>query len=115
MRWPSFFVLPAGNYRARQLQAPERTAAAVIRAREQHLRAGVVSRSRRWLAVDQLDGKDSAVLYNVGCLYAILGRTADAQRCLKKAVRSGWHKEWIKNDPDWNSLRGLREFAALVS
>ncbi|MGB6603052.1 MAG: tetratricopeptide repeat protein [Steroidobacteraceae bacterium] len=31
-----------------------------------------------------LDGKDSAVLYNVGCLYAILGRTAEALRCLKK-------------------------------
>jgi adenylate cyclase len=63
----------------------------------------------------ELDGKDSAVLYNVGCLYAILGRTADALRCLKKVVRSGWRKEWIKHDPDLNALRGLREFAALVS
>jgi adenylate cyclase len=62
-----------------------------------------------------LDGKDSAVLYNVGCLYAILGRHADALRCLKKVVRSGWRKEWIKHDPDWAALRGLKEFAALVS
>ena len=62
-----------------------------------------------------LDGKDSAVLYNVGCLYAILGRTADALKCLKKVVRSGWRKEWIKNDPDWTALRGLKEFIALVS
>jgi adenylate cyclase len=62
-----------------------------------------------------LDGKDSAVLYNVGCLYAILGRPADALRCLKKVVRSGWRKEWIKNDPDWTALRGLKEFVALVS
>jgi len=37
-----------------------------------------------------LDGKDSAVLYNVGCLYAVLGRTADALKCLKKVARSGW-------------------------
>jgi adenylate cyclase len=62
-----------------------------------------------------LDGKDSAVLYNVGCLYAILGRPADALRCLKKVVRSGWRKEWIKHDPDWTALRGLKEFVALVS
>jgi adenylate cyclase len=62
-----------------------------------------------------LDGKDSAVLYNVGCLYAILGRTAEALRCLKKVVRSGWRKEWIKHDPDWSKLRGLKEFTDLVS
>jgi len=62
-----------------------------------------------------LDGKDSAVLYNVGCLYAILGRTDDALRCLKRVVRSGWRKEWIRHDPDWSALRGLREFIALVS
>jgi len=62
-----------------------------------------------------LDGKDSAVLYNVGCLYAVLGRTGDALRCLKKVVRSGWRKEWIKHDPDWAALRGQKEFVALVS
>ena len=62
-----------------------------------------------------LDGKDSAVLYNVGCLYALLGRPADALRCLRKVVRSGWRKEWIKHDPDWAALRGLKEFVALVS
>jgi len=55
------------------------------------------------------------VLYNVGCLYAVLGRPADALRCLKKVVRSGWRKEWIKHDPDWAALRGLKEFIALVS
>lgn len=62
-----------------------------------------------------LDGKDSAVLYNVGCVYAILGRPADALRCLKKVVRSGWRKDWIKHDPDWTALRGMKEFLALVS
>jgi adenylate cyclase len=62
-----------------------------------------------------LDGKDSAVLYNVGCLYAILGRTADALKCLRKVVRSGWRKEWIKHDPDWTALRELKEFTILVS
>jgi adenylate cyclase len=63
----------------------------------------------------ELDGKDSAVLYNVGCLYAVLGRPADALRCLRKVVRSGWRKEWIRHDPDWTALHGLKEFDALVA
>jgi adenylate cyclase len=61
-----------------------------------------------------LDGKDSSVLYNVGCVYAILGRKAEALACLKRVVRSGWRKEWIRHDPDWTALRGLKQFAALV-
>jgi len=42
-------------------------------------------------------------------------RSADALKCLKKVVRSGWRKEWIKHDPDWTALRDLRESTALVS
>jgi adenylate cyclase len=87
-----------------------------------HLGAGSLARiGRRKTALAwparalDLDGNDSAVLYNVGCLYAILGRTSEALRCLKRVVRSGWRKEWIKHDPDLATLRGLREFAALVS
>jgi hypothetical protein len=41
-------------------------------------------------------------------------RSAGALKCWKKVVRSGWRKEWIKHDPDWTALRGLREFTALV-
>jgi tetratricopeptide (TPR) repeat protein len=62
-----------------------------------------------------LDSQDSAVLYNVACLYAVLHRTKDALKCLRKVVRSGWRKEWIKNDPDLNSLRNNREFQRLLS
>jgi len=62
-----------------------------------------------------LDSKDSAVLYNVGCLYAVLGRPEDALRCLRKVVRSGWRKEWIRHDPDWAALRSRKEFIALVT
>jgi len=87
-----------------------------------YLGTGCVARiGRRNTALDwaaralALDGKDSAVLYKVGCLYAILGRPAAALRCLRKVVRSGWRKEWIKHDPDWAALRGLKEFVALVS
>ncbi len=62
-----------------------------------------------------LDSQDSAVLYNVACLYALLHRTEDALNCLRKVVRSGWRKEWIRNDPDLNSLRNNPEFQRLLS
>jgi tetratricopeptide (TPR) repeat protein len=62
-----------------------------------------------------LDSEDSAVLYNVACLYAVLHRTEEALKCLRKVVRSGWRKEWIKNDPDLNSLRDNPEFQRLLT
>jgi adenylate cyclase len=62
-----------------------------------------------------LDPRDSAVLYNVACLYAVLGRTDEALDCLKRVVRSGWRKEWIKNDSDLASLRENKVFLALVN
>jgi tetratricopeptide (TPR) repeat protein len=62
-----------------------------------------------------LDGRDSAVLYNVACLYAVLRRTEDALRYLRRVVRSHWRKEWIKNDPDLIGLRSLKEFQRLTS
>jgi adenylate cyclase len=62
-----------------------------------------------------LDSEDSAVLYNVACLYAVLHRTEEALNCLRRVVRSGWRKEWIKNDPDLDSLRDNAEFQRLVS
>jgi adenylate cyclase len=62
-----------------------------------------------------LDSKDSAVLYNVGCIYAVLHRSEEALKCLRKVVRSGWRKEWIKNDLDLSSLRGNAEFQRLLA
>jgi adenylate cyclase len=62
-----------------------------------------------------LDSEDSAVLYNVACLYAVLHRTEEALTCLRRVVRSGWRKEWIQNDPDLSSLRNNPEFQRLLA
>jgi len=53
--------------------------------------------------------------YNVACLYAVLNRTEEVLNCLRKVVRSGWRKEWIKNDLDLSSLRDNPEFQRLPS
>jgi len=62
-----------------------------------------------------LDSRDSAVLYDVACLYAVLRRSEEALKCLRKVVRSGWRKEWINHDPDLSSLRGNAEFRRLLA
>lgn len=62
-----------------------------------------------------LDSEDSAVLYNMACLYAVLHRAKEALNCLRRVVRSGWRKEWIRNDPDLSSLRNNPEFQRFVS
>src|SRR5215468_670716 len=78
-------------------------------------RIGRKKRALEWAAKAlALDSEDSAVLYNVACLYSVLHRTEDALTCLRKVVRSGWRKEWIKNDPDLSSLRDNPEFQRLL-
>jgi adenylate cyclase len=83
---------------------------AVSWARIGHRKEAVVW-ARKALA---LDSEDSSVLYNVACLYAVLHRTKEALNCLRGVVRSGWRKEWIKNDPDLVSLHGNAEFQRLL-
>jgi adenylate cyclase len=66
----------------------------------------------RALAVDP---EDSAVLYNVGCVYALIGEKDKALDCLEKAVFHGYgHKEWIRHDSDLDSLRDLPRFQKLL-
>jgi len=47
-------------------------------------------------------------------LYGVPTKAVNQAVRRKKVVRSGWRKEWIKHDPDWAALRGLKEFVALV-
>ena len=62
-----------------------------------------------------LDPEDSAVLYNVACVYALGGQTDDAFGCLGKAVQNGFgHRAWLENDSDFDSIRADSRFAALL-
>ncbi|HYL28692.1 MAG TPA: protein kinase [Gemmatimonadales bacterium] len=67
--------------------------------------------ARRSLSIDP---EDSALLYNVACVYALVGQTDDAIGCLEKAIQNGFgHREWLENDTDLNALRGDPRFETL--
>ena len=62
-----------------------------------------------------LEGEEPQVLYNVACVYALLGEADRAVDCLERSVTHGWgQREWMEHDPDLASLRGHPRFRALV-
>jgi TolB-like protein/cytochrome c-type biogenesis protein CcmH/NrfG len=69
--------------------------------------------NRRALAADP---EDSGMLYNVACVYAILGENEEAITCLDKAVRSGFGlREWLEHDSDFTSIRDDPRFKAILA
>jgi len=63
-----------------------------------------------------MDPEDSGVLYNVACVYALLGQAEQAIDCLEKAVQHGFgHKSWLENDSELNSVRSDPRFQALLA
>jgi adenylate cyclase len=55
-------------------------------------------------------------LYNVACVYSLLGQTEQAIDTLGLAVAKGFaHKEWIVNDADFRPLHGHPRFQALLA
>jgi serine/threonine protein kinase/Tfp pilus assembly protein PilF len=61
-----------------------------------------------------IDPDDAGVSYNAACLYALEGQADRAIACLREAVRGGfWHRNWARNDPDLDGLRGDPRFQEL--
>jgi serine/threonine protein kinase/tetratricopeptide (TPR) repeat protein len=88
-----------------------------------YLGAGILARigehaksydwARRALAIDP---EETSILYNVACVYALLGRTEDALACLGKVMEHGtFFKNWAAKDSDLDSLRSDPRFHALLS
>jgi adenylate cyclase len=71
----------------------------------------------RWAAEALAQGQeDAATLINAGCMYARAGMKEEAIRCLEKCFGRGWGKrDWVKNDPDYDSIRDDPRFQALVA
>jgi serine/threonine protein kinase/Flp pilus assembly protein TadD len=61
-----------------------------------------------------IDPDDSAVCYNLACIFAILGRTEQALGSLEKAISCGFgDPDIIRNDPYLNPIRSHPRFADL--
>jgi len=68
--------------------------------------------ARRAMAIDP---DESMTLYNVACVYSLIGNAEDAIDVLGRAVAAGYtHKEWIENDADFKPLHGHPRFQALL-
>jgi Flp pilus assembly protein TadD len=75
-------------------------------------REQALERARRALAIDP---EDPAVLYNVGCVYALAGSGEEALDHLDKAIQNGFgQREWLENDSALDSIRGEPRFQALL-
>jgi tetratricopeptide (TPR) repeat protein len=58
---------------------------------------------------------EGMVLYNVGCIYALLGKFDDAIEILEKAVKHGLtHRGWYENDSNLDPLRSMPRFQELL-
>jgi adenylate cyclase len=55
------------------------------------------------------------LLYNVGCVFSMLGRVEPAIECLEKAARNGLtHKGWYEHDSNLDPLREHPRFQEMV-
>ena len=62
-----------------------------------------------------MDPEDPMLLYNVACLYSVLGRTEDCLTALEQAVNKGWgDKAWLEHDSDFDAVRQELRYLALV-
>jgi non-specific serine/threonine protein kinase len=69
--------------------------------------------ARRAIAIDP---EETSILYNVACVYALLGKTEDALASLGKVMEHGtFYKNWAAKDSDLDSLRADPRFHALIS
>lgn len=73
-------------------------------------------RSLEWADRAQaLEPDEPQVLYNVACVYALLGESDRALDALERSVTRGWfQREWMGHDPDLAPIREHPRFQALV-
>ena len=77
---------------------------------------GDKERSLEWAALAQhAEPDEPQVLYNIACVYALLGENDRAVDCLERSMTHGWvQKEWMAHDPDLAGLRSNPRFQKLV-
>ena len=83
------------------------TALAQAGRREEALQMGSKAR--------ELNPDDPLMLYNLACLFAILGEKEKTIEALGQSVGAGFiYHEWLARDADLDSVRGMPEFTELM-
>jgi TolB-like protein/Flp pilus assembly protein TadD len=80
------------------------------------IRLGETERSKQWTRQAMaLAPNDPLVLYNAACNWALLGERDHALDGLERAIEAGVAvADWIKHDPDFESVRDHPRFQAIV-
>ena len=64
----------------------------------------------------EIDPEETSILYNVACVYSLLGRKEEAIGCLEKVMEHGtFYKNWAAKDSDLDTVRSDPRFQALLS
>jgi adenylate cyclase len=81
------------------------------------LEDGQVERAMEWARrAETLYPDDMAVIINGACLRARIGLKNEALDLLERVLNKGWgKKDWIENDPDYDSLRAEPRFVAMMA
>jgi adenylate cyclase len=78
---------------------------------------GQHERALEWAArAERLYPDDMSVIINSACLYARAGDKHKAMDLLERVFNKGWgKKDWVENDPDYDSLRAEPRFIAMMA
>lgn len=81
------------------------------------VRMGDAKRGFEWARrALEIDPEETSILYNVACVYSLLGRTEEAIGCLGKVMEHGtFYKNWAAKDSDLDNIRSDPRFQALLS
>jgi len=100
----------------RRLERQPEDARALYMAANGMAALGEKEQGRQWAArARALRPKDAMLLYNLACIYGLLGDRGEALDALEAAVDNGLRQRaWLEHDSNLDDLRGETRFAALV-
>jgi serine/threonine protein kinase/tetratricopeptide (TPR) repeat protein len=96
-------------------EVPEDVRARILLASNQAALHDETSCIRNLEIAVSLRPRDSNVLYNGACTYALLGRKPEALEMLRRAIAAGYQNiDWLTRDPDFTPLRDDPEFQQIL-